>query len=333
MSRIKFAILSFAHIHAWSYARVLKELPDVELVAIYDDSPERLMSAGETYGVKKLYSDLEKMFQAEEIDAVIITSENAKHHAHALASIESGKHMIVEKPIATTLRDADEMVLKAERKGIKFQTAFVMRYHDSALKVRETIATGALGRVIAITATNHGKYPGLWFGDPKLAGGGAIMDHTVHVVDLTRWYTGDEFSKVFCYVGRNIRKELKVEDNALILCETKGGVKVSVDCSWSRPNTYPIWGDVYTGVFCERGYLVLDAFKSNVSLVKSGSPLSYNYYGPDADRNMILDFVNVIKTDGKPRASGHDGRQALEVALAAYEASKQGKPVSLPIKG
>lgn len=86
------------------------------------------------------------------------------------------------------------------------------------------------------------------------------------------------------------------------------------------------------GVFCERGYLVLDAFKSNVSLVRSGSPLTYQYYGPDADRNMILDFIRVIRMDDKPRASGHDGRQALEVALAAYESYKRGKPISLPIK-
>jgi len=331
LSRIRFAVLSFAHIHAWSYARVLGELPDAELVAIYDDSPERLRSAGKTYGVKKLYNNVEKLFQAEEIEAVIITSENVKHHALALAAAEAGKHMIVEKPIATTLPDADEIVLKAERKSIKLQTAFVMRYHDSAIKARETILTGALGRIIAITATNHGKYPDLWFGDPQLAGGGAIMDHTVHVADLTRWYTGDEFSRVFCRIGRNIRKELKVEDNALLMCETRNRVKVSIDCSWSRPDTYPVWGDVYMGVFCEKGYLVLDAFKSNVSLVRSGSPLTYHYYGPDADRNMIQDFITVIRTDGKPRASGRDGRRALEVALAAYESSKSGKPVFLPI--
>jgi predicted dehydrogenase len=332
LGKIRFAILSFAHIHAWSYARVLREIPETELVAIYDDSPERLRRAGETYGVKKLYNDVEKLFQANEVDAVIIASENSKHHALALAAAEAGKHMIVEKPIATSLRDADEMVLKAEKKRVKLQVAFVMRYHDSAVKAREIILSGAIGRVIAITATNHGKYPGLWFGDPVLAGGGAIMDHTVHVADLTRWYTGDEFSRVFCRVGRNIRRELKVEDNALLMCETRGGVKVSIDCSWSRPDTYPVWGDVYTGVFGEKGYLVLDAFKSNVSLVESGSPMTYRYYGPDADRNMILDFLNVIKTDGKPRASGHDGKQALEVALAAYESSRSGKPVSLPIK-
>lgn len=71
------------------------------------------------------------------------------------------------------------------------------------------------------------------------------------------------------------------------------------------------------GVFYEEGYLVLDAFRSNVSLVRSGSSLVYQYYGPDADRNTILGFIKTVRSDGKPRISGYDGRQALEVALAA----------------
>ncbi|MGQ9596504.1 MAG: Gfo/Idh/MocA family protein [Thermoproteota archaeon] len=223
MNKIRFAISSFAHIHAWSYARVLKELPDSELIAIYDDSVERLRAAGETYGVNALYEDFEDLLRKEDIDAVIISSETVKHHALALAAIEADKHIIVEKPIATNLWDADDMVLKADRKDVKFQTAFVMRYHDSAIKIKEIISSGSMGRVIAITATNRGKYPGLWFGDLQLAGGGAIMDHAVHVADLTRWYTGDEFSKVFCSIGRNIRRELQVEDNALLMCETRNG--------------------------------------------------------------------------------------------------------------
>lgn len=329
---MRFAILSFAHIHAWSYARVLKELPEAELVAIYDDSAERLKSAGESYGVDKLYNNLEDLLRHEDLDAVIVTSENAKHHNLSLVAMEAGKHVLVEKPIATSLRDADDMVAKARRKGVKLQTAFVMRYHDSAVKVKELLASGSLGRVIAITATNHGKYPGLWFGDPLLAGGGAIMDHTMHVADLTRWYTADEFSRVFAHVGENIREGLKVEDNAILMCETRQGTEVSIDCSWSRPDTYPIWGDVYMGIMCEDGYLVLDAFRSNISLAQSGCPLTYHYYGSDADKNMIIDFIRVIRSDEEPRASGYDGRQALEVALGAYESLKCRTVVNLPLQ-
>jgi len=321
--------MSFAHEHAWSYANVLEQLPSAELVAVCDDSKERLKRVGETYKLKNLYVSCDELLAKEEIDAVIITSENVKHHELALASIQAGKHIIVEKPIATTLRDADEMILRARRSNLKFQTAFIMRYHDAAIKLSELLSSGSMGKIIAVTATNHGKFPGGWFAKPELSGGGAIMDHTVHVADLIRWYTKDEYLKVYSCIARNFRKDLPVEDAALILCETKGGIKTSIDCSWSRPDNYPTWGDVYLGIFCEKGYLTLDAFKSNVTVLPSQSRLRYAYYGPDANKNMISDFIRVVQKDLEPRASGLDGRQALEVALAAYESSRKKQPVRL----
>lgn len=327
---IRFAILSFAHVHAWSYARVLKCLSNASLEAIYDDSRERLKKAGETYGVKKLYDDYQLLLEKEDVDAVVISSENSKHYGLMMASIEAGKHILVEKPITISLKDADESISKAERKGVKLQTAFVMRYHDATVKAKEVFESNTLGEILAITATNHGRCPGLWFGDPELAGGGCIMDHTVHVADLIRWYTGDEYLKVYARIARNIRPELKVEDAALIMVKTKRGVNASIDCSWSRPDTYPTWGDVYMGIHCEKGYMVIDAFKTNVTVVQSGSPLYYSYYGADADRNMIESFIEVIEKDGEPRASGLDGRQALEVALAAYRSARSGEPVQIP---
>lgn len=328
---IRFAIFSFAHMHSWNYARVLKNLSNASLEAIYDDSRERLKKAGETYGVEKLYDDYLLLLEKEDVDAVIISSENSKHYELMMASIEAGKHVLVEKPITISLKDADECISKAGRKGVKLQTAFVMRYHDAAIRAKEVLESNVLGEILAITATNHGRYPGLWFGEPELAGGGCIMDHTVHVADLIRWYTGDEYSKVYAKIARNIRSGLKVEDAALIMVKTKKGVNASIDCSWSRPDTYPIWGDVYMGIHCEKGYMIMDAFKTNVTVVQSGSPLYYSYYGADADRNMIESFIEVVEKDDEPKASGLDGRQALEVALAAYRSAKLGEPVQIPL--
>lgn len=332
MRKLRFGIISFAHIHAWSYARVIRELEEAELVAIYDDDPKRRSRASEAYGVRDVYGDYEKLLRRDDIDAVIITSENARHADQAVAAAESGKHMIVEKPIATTLEDADRMVRAAEKAGVKFQTAFVMRYHDATAHVKQLIDQGEIGDILVITTTNHGKYPGLWFGDPQLAGGGSVMDHTVHTADLMRWYTGDEASEVYAMIGANIRKELKVEDTGLVLVKFSKGVFGSVDCSWSRPVTWPIWGDVWLGIIGTEGYLVVDAFRPNVDLVREGQPLRWEYFGSDADKNMIRDFVRVVEEDLKPRASGWDGRQALEITLAAYRSAREDKVVKLPLK-
>ena len=332
MRKLRFGILSFAHIHAWSYARVVKELEEAELVAIYDDNPERLKKASETYGVKDTYTDYRELLKRDDIDAVIIASENAKHAELAIAAAEAGKHMIVEKPLATSLEDAERMIRAAEKAGVKLQQAFVMRYHDATVTIKGILERGEIGDVLVITTTNHGKYPGLWFGDPELAGGGAVMDHTVHTADLMRWYTGDEVEEVYAVIGEKIRSELRVEDNALISLKFRKGVIGSIDCSWSRHEGWPIWGDVWLGIIGTEGYIVVDAFRSCINLVVDGKPLTWVYFGSDCDFNMIRDFVRVVEEDKTPRATGYDGYKALEIALAAYESGKKGEPVKLPLR-
>ena len=335
MRVINTAIISFAHVHAYSYARVLRELRNSNFVAIADDNKDRGLIAARAYGVKDFYVDYRDVLKRGDVEAVVIASENSKHAEVAIAAAEAGKHVLCEKPIATRLSDADAMVRAAEKGGVKFQTCFVMRYSSLALHVKKVIDEGLIGRVVAIASTNHGRYPGGWFGDLCLAGGGAIMDHTVHVADLMRWYTGSEVDRVYAEVGKNIRPELKVEDNALILLSFKSGVFASIDPSWSRPHTFPIWGDVTMEVLGTEGLISLDAFKQNVSVCSTEVPhdrLEWRYFGCDVDKEMIKHFLECIERDLKPRASGLDGRQALEVALAAYESVKKREAVPLPLK-
>jgi len=331
MGKLRFGIISFAHIHAWSYARVLRELEDAELVAVYDDDPQRLREAAERFHVDAAYTDLGRLLDRGDIDAVIVTSENAKHVEHAVPAAKAGKHLIVEKPIATTLGDADAIVKAAEKAGVKLQTAFVMRYHDATATVKQVIERGDIGDLLVITTTNHGTYPDLWFGDKKLAGGGSMMDHTVHTADLMRWYTGDEVEEVYAVSGANIRDYLEVEDTGLISLRFRRGVIGSIDCSWSRPSTWPTWGDVWLGILGTNGYIVVDAFRPGVDVVTEGGRLRWEYFGSDADKNMIADFIRVVEEDGEPRATGWDGRQALEVTLAAYRSVEEGAPVRLPL--
>jgi len=326
---IRLAIISFAHMHAYSYARAVKELERegrAVLEAIYDDDHDRLRKTSEIYRPRKIYNDLEKLADDKDVDAVIITSENTKHKKHAIPMIMSGKHVLVEKPIATRYVDALEMVEEAKRVGVKFQTAFVMRYHDASVFVKRRIKE--IGRVISITSTNHGKNPMSWFVDPELSGGGALMDHIVHVADLIRWYTEKEFKEVIAFVGKNIIKDLMVEDNGLVIGRLEDDTPVSIDCSWSRPSKWPVWGDVYMHILGERGAIVLNAFNQNIYL-SDEEGFRGVYYGPDADKNMIESFINVIERDEEPLASGLDGLRALEVVLAAYRSLELKRPVKI----
>jgi len=329
MRRIGIAIVSFAHIHAWSYARVVKELESegkADLIGIYDDNIERLKKAANIFKPKKVYSSLEQVIEDKEVDGVIVASENAKHAIFSIPLMRAGKHILVEKPIATTLKEAQEMIREAERNGVKLQIAFVMRYHDAAIDIKNRVKE--LGKIYSITSTNHGKCPFDWFVIPELSGGGAIMDHVVHVADLIRWYTGQEFYEVMAFIGKNIYPELRVEDNALIIARLSSGTLVSIDCSWSRPSSWPIWGDVYMHIIGENGAVFLNAFNQNI-MIGDDKGFRYNYFGPDADKNMVEDFIRAIQFDQQPIATGMDGLRALEVVVAAYKSINEKRVIRI----
>lgn len=318
---MKFGILSFAHVHADLYASAIQSIAKKSslagLVAIADPDTGRGKAKCGIYRVRKFFDDYHEMLNDSEIDAVIISSENAFHASQTVDALCSGKHVICEKPIAIR-GDEIGMMKNAYLKGsVAFQTAFVMRYSGSVLDAKKKLESGTLGKVRAITCTNHGRYPGGWFGSKRLSGGGAIMDHTVHLADLVRFLTGEEFLWVKAYRGLNIRN-IDVEDNALIYCRTRSNMPVSIDCSWSRPNTWPTWGDIRMDIVCDRGVLKIDAFGPHID-VAGPEGFQWAEFGDNLYELMIREFCELISLGAKPQASFEDGVHATEVALAAYD--------------
>ena len=335
MKKLRFAVLSYAHFHAYSYSQAVKELPNVELVAVYDDNSARGEKAAKQFEAD-FYSDYNVMLKRDDVDAVIICSENTKHPLLAIAAAERGKHILCEKPIATTLEDAEAMIKAVKRTGVKFQTCFVMRYNPPALRVKEILDSGEIGRVTAIIGTNHLKWLGLdlmeWFVDPSLSGGGAVMDHTVHLADMMRWYTGSEARHVYCEIGKNVRRDLKVEDNFLTIVNFRDETIGSIDGSWSRPENSYYWGDVTMEIIGTEGMILLDAFRQVLYLTSGASKgLEWQFYAGNTDKEMVKHFVKCVQEDLVPRATLMDGRQATEITLASYESAKTHLPVELPI--
>jgi predicted dehydrogenase len=331
---VNVAILSFAHFHAYSYARALKELPSARLSAVFDDDKERGFQAAKRYGVD-FYEDYERLLKREDIEAVVIASENAKHARMTIAAAEAGKHVLVEKPMAISLKDADEMIRASRKAGVKLQVCYVMRYSRPAIIVKEILDRGTIGKLRAIVGTNRLRhFQGDWFVRPELSGGGAIMDHTVHLADLMRWYTGSEVETVYTEIGTNVDRSLRVEDCFLTLLDFRNGVKATIDGSWSRPESFYTWGDVTLEVLGSEGAVLLDAFRQVAYLCLSGepkNPYQWHQWGCDVDKEMVRDFLSCIREDREPRATGYDGRQGTEITLASYESAKAGRPLKLPL--
>ncbi|MGE5623576.1 MAG: Gfo/Idh/MocA family protein, partial [Methanocella sp.] len=158
---VKVGMVSFAHMHAYSYAAAVKSLPGVELVGISDEEAGRGREAAERFGTE--YVGGHQALLARDLDAVIICSTNADHAELTIAAARAGKHVLVEKPIATNAPDARRMIAACQASGVQLQVAFPCRYQPAVARVKELIDQGAIGRVVAIKGTNHGRMPGGWF--------------------------------------------------------------------------------------------------------------------------------------------------------------------------
>jgi len=319
--------MSFAHMHAYSYASSLKKLPGVELVGIFEDNIERGKDVAKQFDTKHFSDQAE--FLSEEMDAVIICSENARHKEMVINAAKAQKHILCEKPIATNLEDAKEMIRVCEEEEVTLQIAYPVRFSSPMRELKEMIDHGDLGDIVAFRTTNRGQNPGGWFIDQEQSGGGAVLDHTVHMVDIMRWYLGEEVTGVEALVDSYFH-EVPIDDAGILTLEFENGVIASHDASWSRFTEYPTWGDATIEVIGTKKTVTADAFQEHFRKFGSDQKSLTNVpFGNDMDFALIRDFVGCIKEGRKPSITGCDGLKSLEVSLAAYEASEQRTKITL----
>jgi predicted dehydrogenase len=331
---MRIGVLSLAHVHADGYLAILSGLEGVELVGFSDLEPDRAAAAVERHSVPHLGDHAALL--AAGLDGVVICSENAHHREHVELAAAAGVAVLCEKPIATSLDDALAIRRAVEEAGILFTVAFPMRFDTALLAARDQVQQGALGRLYAINGVNHSEIPRAhraWFADPVLAGGGAAMDHTVHLLDLYRWLLGCEPSEVVAEIGNPLFSDVEVDTAGLITVAFPEDVFALIDCSWSRPEgIYPRWGHLHLELIGERGGIEVDAFAQQLQLYGSAAPRPSSWLGWGDDPNvaMMHAFVESVRS-GTPLSIGwRDGYQALAVTLAAYTASERGEPVAIP---
>ncbi|MCW5879347.1 MAG: Gfo/Idh/MocA family oxidoreductase [Anaerolineae bacterium] len=324
---LRVGFLGVGHVHTASYMRHLLRHPDVSVIGLYDWDAQRAATDAERWGIPALGRD--ELIAAS--DAVVICAENVHHRALFEAAAGKVRAVLCEKPIATTMTDARAMLELAERTGTRLQIAFPVRYAIPLMALKEMLARGDLGTVHTARATNHGSMPGGWFVQHELSGGGAVLDHTVHVVDALRWlWPGVEVTEVYAEVGRDLlHPHLGSDDAGLLSFTLSNGVMATLDTSWSRPPSYPIWGDVTLELIGDQGFTSVDVFSQNVALAPRGGAYRWAGYGRDLDGALIDDFVDMAQGDRAPSITGEDGLRAMEVALAAYESERTGQPVAV----
>lgn len=324
----KIGIMSFAHMHAHSYAACLNQLPDTELAAVWDDDHARGKDAAKQYGAT-FVADM-KQFLALDTGGVIVTSENARHRKMVEAAAEAGKWVLCEKPLATNVADCKAIIAACRKAKVGLGTAFPVRFSEPVKAVRDMLMSSEYGEIYAASCTNNGKFPGGWFAQKKLAGGGATVDHTVHVADALRWMTGREFTRVYCENGTVLHEGIGVDDVGSLHLEMEGGIMVSHTASWNRPESYPAWGDVTIEIVCEKGLIRVDAFNQKIRVYNDDAvKAEWAYWGGNPDLALIQDFVASVDMRREPAVSGTDGLRAVEVTVAACKSAASGRKIKV----
>jgi predicted dehydrogenase len=333
------AILGAAHMtHAWAYARALTESPNARVVGIHDLETDHAQWIRQDFGIP-FFDDARELVASPDVDAVVVCSANADHRAHVELAASLGRHVLCEKPIATTVDDAHAMVAACEAAGVQLHLAFVSRFLPIVAKARDAVRGGRLGDLVGLVGGNRGRpplppsYPA-WITDPVAAGGGALIDHSVHVTDVMRHVSGLEVAEVSAEAGA-LLWDCGVDDVAIVSLRFENGAVGSVDPSWSLPADNPWDYDFYLRLVGTEGSLeITDAAESLqvVSSRRSGPRgLRQASFADDADRAMVEGFLASVRAGAvqEPCATGDDGVRALEVALAGYRSSASGSVVEV----
>lgn len=336
---MRVAVLSFAHVHAAAYIRLLRDRDGIELITADPDAPPDDPTRGRALAEElgAAYADSWDEVFALRPDAVVVTSENARHRHLVERAAATGAHVLCEKPLATTEADARAMIDACEKAGVGLMTAYPVRFSPAFTALRRALADGSLGALVSVHGANNGSNPARshpWFADPELAGGGALADHTVHIADLVdALLDGEQAAEVYAQANNLLDDggpAPDVETAGLVTIRYPSGVVTAVDASWSHPPDHPTWGGLAMTCVGEKAIVEFDAFPPLLGGFDSATGRDrWEAGGADLDAAMLDEFLDAARTGRRPSPDGASGLRTLLIVLAAYESLRTGQPVML----
>ncbi|GAA4265709.1 Gfo/Idh/MocA family oxidoreductase [Frondihabitans peucedani] len=342
---LRVGVLSFAHTHAIGYLSALRAMPGVEVRGADPDAPAPDAAAASGTSIVDLrgraladaldvgYVDTYDELLAWQPDAVVVTSENARHRELVELAAAAGAAILCEKPLATTWADGLAMRDAVERAGVLLMMAFPVRFASTFDRLRAAHEAGALGEVFSIRGSNNGMLPLTrdWFTEPELSGGGALVDHVVHIADLLEALRGVPVASVTAVANGVLHAgRAKAETAGLVTMTYADGVIAAIDCSWSQPDTSPIWGGLKLSVAGTRGTVDIDFFGPSVrGIAASSGAARILPYGPDFDAAMLETFIDAVRSGTRPQPDIAVGLRTLGVVLAAQESVRTGATVDV----
>ncbi len=295
-------------VHAQSWAKV----EGARIVAACDADPTRAESTG-----GEVYTDFLELLRRDDLDAVDICTPPNLHASAAVTALRKGLPVICEKPLARNPEEAREIVAAAEESGTLLMTAFCHRFHGPIEWVRDRITEGTLGRVLMFRNRFGTRFKGVedrWFANGEIAGGGTLMDTSVHSVDLFRHLVGEIASA--SSASNTFHPAIQgVEDSAVMLVKSADGAIGVIEASWMTP-----WSANVVEIYGEKGVAVVDYNTGETRTIMDGDSNWTPAAAPDKDRFVeeLRHFAAVLRGEESLRVTGRDGLRAVEVIHQAY---------------
>lgn len=325
---LRAGLLSTAHVHTSGFESRLNAMAGVEFVGVTDDDADRGREAAER--LDAAFHDPDDLLSS--IDAAVVCSTNVTRRRWVEAAARAKVHVLCEKPLATTLEDARAIVDACDDAGVRLGMCMPLPFSVPAERAKAAYEAGEIGDLRVAVGTNRAwlrdRHLTGWSADSEHAGGGAAMDHTVHIVNLVRWITGEEVVEVDATFS-TMHEDLEVEDVNVLSMALSDGSAFTLDGSWDRPDDGAYWGDATLELIGTAGEISVDVFDQTLRRTREGEGIDDVYWGSIPDEGLLRDFVDAVEDDRPPRVTGEDGLQEAAVVLAAYESDACGEPVAV----
>lgn len=323
----------------------------LDIAAVCDILPEKMDALLKKFdlqsdGAIKRYTDYKEMIEAEKPELVSIATESGIHAEIALHCIDKGVNVIIEKPMAMSMEDADKIIEAAKAKNVKVSACHQNRFNVAIQELRKALEAGRFGKL------SHGSIHVRWNRDHNYydqaswrgtwaQDGGALMNQCIHGIDLLRWMMGDEIEEIYGATRQQFHDYLEAEDVGMAVVKFKNGAIGTIE---GTTNVYPKNLEETLYIFGENGTVKIGGTSTNNIDVwnfddeteedaknKDLKEATSNVYG-NGHTSLFADVIDAIENDRTPYVDAIAGRNALEVVLAIYKSQKEGKPVKLPLK-
>lgn len=351
MDKIKIAIIGLRHLHPRSYMAHFEVMNEIAVLAVAEKDESLLHQFAEDFKLKA-YSDWKNLFDHEDIDLAAIFLPHVDCPEAALYAIEKGIHVLIEKPMTVDSASAEKIVRAANKKNVIVTTPYVWRYHPVVRDIKKLIEEGVLGQIIGCegrcAAGRLNRYiegHAAWMLDADLSGGGPMYNLGVHWIDLFCWLLNDKIVNAF---GKNVKvnQDYNIEDNSFSILTFKNGTILSLDMSYTVPESYPHGRDLYIGIRGTKGVVQwAPAFEGETEefFICSdhqsfqAAPCQRRFYEIQPAKGysgmMGLEYLKAVVTAiraNKPAPiASVEGIQVLKVVEAIYRSARLGRVVDV----